>query len=100
MDGEIGFGLRAVQVDQNLALDDVITFGDGEGLDDAAFAVLHRLAVAVDDKCAAADDSAIQRCERGPRPQATKRNKQRTQSGLNSGLQGISWPHRVACEAK
>ena len=36
------------------------------------------------------DDGAIQRRERGPRPQPAKRNKQRNESGLNSGLHGIS----------
>ena len=96
MHGEVGLGLCAVKMDQDLALGDVIAFGDREGFHDAAFTVLHGLAVAVHHDRAAADDGAIQRRERGPRAETPEGNGERSKARFDCSLHDLSVWRREA----
>ena len=64
--GEHGLGLGIVQPDQQLALLHHTAFLHQQFGDDAAFAVLHGLAVAVHRKRAGADHGPVQRRQPGP----------------------------------
>jgi hypothetical protein len=58
--------LRALELEQHLAFGDLLPFRDVESAHDAAFEVLHGLAVALHGDDAAGDRGAIDRRQRRP----------------------------------